>query len=765
MQLSLLKKKIGSSEKKEPVLRFDPYYADNIAKKKVARLSGLKIGLPAVELFESRLVSILAEGNHDSWSSIWRKAIEEHEQNGSLNDVDDLIVAAYRDCLLGFIDHNIEAAKVYIRSMLNRQYQTLKRVAIHTIDKQYADLQSLVDSIVVPEYFNDNFRYEFWHFLNNRFREISSAQQNRVVEIIEGLEVVDEGEVVNESATAYKRTIWLSAIKDYSDKATELYKKYTNTSKAEPEHPDFSSYMTSGWVEHKSPISKEHLITLSVDLLIDTINNYKDTGSGWFGEPGLEGLVKTFKDVVKTRPKDFYRELKKFAGSDLAFIYPLIEAYRELWSEKRELPWNDVWPCLLDFCLMIAKSETFWSEESAKAKSNFVANRHWIVGAIGRLIEDGTKSEDHAFDKSLLPKTKEILLVLLDRQEGEEFKLDSDAVSVAINSPRGRCLEGLINLSFRTCRLEQKEMGAHTQAWNQYEGIYEAELRRSSKGEYEFVTLVSMFLPIFDIMSREWVLSHLADIFDQTNYQKWLCAMQGYIYVNNVYEGFYKHLKTNGDFLKALDDTNLKERVTEKIVQNIAVAFINDFDDIQQPESLIATIVQRKNLDELSQLIWFIWTLRDKNNKKLKLKAFELWPRLLEIVDVNSREGRILASNLCQWATFIDQIDSTVENWLLKIAPYADENHNTSDLLQSLSEISKTHPLEAQKVWIKMLESYSYDYPEEAIRKILMNLIVMGADGERKAKEVVDAYWLHGLERPRTWLNEIMTANNKKASH
>lgn len=298
-------------------------------------------------------------------------------------------------------------------------------------------------------------------------------------------------------------------------------------------------------------------------------------------------------------------------------------------------------------------------------------------------------------------------------------------------------------------------MNAHTKAWNQYEGIYEAELSRSSKGQCEFVTLVSMFLPNFDFMSREWVQSHLSNIFDKSDYQKWLCAIQGYIYVGQVYEIFYKHLKTHGDFLKALDDTNLKERVTEKIVQNIAVAFINDFEDIKQPESLIATLVQRKNLDELSQLIWFIWTLRDKSNKKLKEKVFELWPRLLEIVYVNSREGRILASNLCHWATFIDQIDSTVENLLLKIAPYADENHNTSDLLQSLSEISETQPLEAQKIWIKMLESYSYDYPEEAIRMILKNLIVMGADGERKAKEVVDAYLKHGLERPRTWLAEV----------
>lgn len=572
------------------------------------------------------------------------------------------------------------------------------------------------------------------------------------------MEVIDEDKSANARATAYKRAIWLSAIKDYSDRTIELYKKYTTITKAEPTHPDFPCYMTSGWVEHTSPIPIEHLLALSVDSLVETINNYKDTGRGWLDEPGLEGLVNSFKKVVKTKAKDIYREMTKFTDSDSAFIYPLIEAYHELWNEKRELPWNDVWPLLLDFCLELVKRDKFWSEENAKERAPFVANRHWIVGAIGRLIEGGTKSDDHAFDKSLLPKAKEILLVLLRRQEGEEFKLESDAVSVAINSPRGRCIEGLASLTLRSCRLAHKEQGSHIQAWNQYEGIYNSELKRSQRGEYEFATIVAMSLLNFNYMSSDWVRTHLSDIFDQSDYQKWLCAMQGYAYVSAIYEEFYKYLKTSGDFLKALDDGYLKEKVNERIIQNIAVAYINGFEDIKQSDSLMSILIERKKLDELSELIWFIWTLRNKDDVKLREKVYELWPRLLEIVNVNSREGRILASNLCHWAAFVDQIDATVENWLLKIAPYADENHNAYDLLQSLAVISDSQPLEAQKIWIKMLESYSYDYPEDAIQRILKNLIALGSDGERMAKAVVDAYIRHGIERPRTWLAEIKAA-------
>ena len=756
-KVNFVEEKIDDYNRKKPLLRYDSYHAEKITKN-VAKLSGLKLGLSAVKIFQNRLVSILNEGDKDSWSSIWRRAIEDHDQNGRLSNVDGLIVVAYRDCLSGFVDNNAQEATDYLRSMFGGQYQTLKRIVIHTIDKQYSVLKNLVDTALLPDYFHDNFRHELWHLLNGHYNEFGPDQKKRVIEIIEGLEVVDEDKSVNARATAYKRAIWLSAIKDYTDKTAELYKKYTTITQAEPKHPDFSSYMTAGWVEHKSPIPIEHLLALSVNSLVETINNYKDTGRGWLGEAGLEGLVKSFKDVVKAKAKDIYHELMKFTDSDLAFLYPLIEAYHELWSEKRELPWNDVWPCLLDFCLELVKRDKFWSEENIKERSNFVANRHWIVGAIGRLIEGGTKSDDHAFDKELLPKAQQVLRVLLDRQAGSEFKNNSDAVFVAINSPRGRCIEGLVNLTLRSCRLAHKEQGSHIQAWNQYEGIYDAELKRSQRGEYEFATIVAMSLLNFNYMSSDWVRTHLSDIFDQSDYQKWLCAMQGYAYVSAADEEFYKYLKARGDFLKALDDGYLKEKVNERIIQNIAVAYISGFEDIHQPDSLMLNLIERKKLDELSDLIWFIWTLRKKDDVKLREKVYELWPRLLEIVDVNSREGRILASNLCHWASFIDQIDATVENWLLKIAPYATENHNAYDLLQSLAVISDLQPLEAQKIWIKMLESYCYDYPEDAIRQIFKNLIALGTDGERKAREVVGAYILHGIERPRTWLAEIKAA-------
>lgn len=752
-KVNFIDKKYGSHEKKKPVLRYTSHYAKKITKN-VAGLSGLKLGLSAVEFFQSRLISILDELKNDTWSSIWRPAIEEDdEQNRGRHDAGNILIAAYRDCLLGVVDKDVAASSAHLLSLFDCQYQTLKRLAIYTIDKNFEALKNICDPILASEFFHDNFRHELWHFLNNYYREFVSDQKTKVMDIIEGMEIHDDEGNIEVGPTAYKRAIWLAAIKDFDEQTSQLYKKYTDIIGVQPEHPDFSSYMTAGWVDHKSPIPIEHLLSLNVDALIEAVNTYEDPGR--FREPGLEGLVKCFKDVVKTKAKEFYLELMKFIDSDLAFVYPLIEAYRELWSEKKELPWRAVWPSLLDFCSELVERENFWAEENSRSRSHFIANRHWIVGAIAQLIEGGTKSDDHAFDKSLLPKAKQILLILLDRQEGEEFKHDSNAVSIAINSSRGQCIEALINLSLRSCRITNKKHGEHSQAWRQFEDIYTSELKRNERGEYEFATLVANFLPNFLYMSSEWTRSNLANIFDCSDYQKWLCAMQGYAYVGAVYDDVYNHLKANEDLLKALDDENIKDRVEEKIIQNIVVSYIQGNEDINKTESLISILINRKDYSELSQLISFIWTLRKKDDDKLREKVFELWSKLLGIIDFEYREGKKLASQLCSWAAFIDELDATTESWLLQIAQYAEEDYNSYDLLESLARISESQALEAQKVWLKMLDSYSYDYPDDAIRQILKNLIVLGPEGKRKAKEVVDAYLRHGIERPRTWLEEI----------
>lgn len=746
----------GFGIRKEAVLRFRPWGAKKITEK-VASKAGRVLGMSAVRIFQDRLESILVEVDNDKWSSVWRSAIADHKQNHGVDDAEDIILEAYRDSLLAYIEAAPDASREYVEGLLISPYETIRRIAVYAIDQRFIYLSSYVDRIITGQYFTSNFRHELWNLLNNHYKEFGTEQKRRVLEAVDGLTETGETEQLSKGATAYRRAIWLSAIKDYGDDVAQLYRQCIEIIGGEPEHPDFSSYMTSGGVDHKSAISKEELLSWDSDELIKQLNAYLEsyTPPTTFDGPDLEGLTKTLRQVVKAQPLRFYNQLQKFSTLGIPYIHEFIEAYRELWSEKAQLPWGEIWGSLLGFCLGIANQDRFWSPENTEKRSSFVANRYWIVSGIGSLIEAGTKSDEHAFSEKLLNQAEEVILILLEKEKGEEFKIDSDAVMVAINSPRGHCIEALINLTLRSCRLANKQCGNHAEIWAHFQPIYDAELARAEIGEYEFATLVVNYLPNFLYMSKEWVLANLDNIFDQDNYQKWLSAMNGYAYVGTVYEEIYKHLKENSHLIRALDDENIKERVAEKIIQNIAVAYVNNFENLEDESSLIHILLIRRKYQELSQLIWFLWTLRKDGDENIRAKIFELWPRLLKVIDTKSREGKKLASKLCDWSVFVDEVNEGNKHLILAVAPFAEEDYNSHDLLESIAKISAKQPFEAYEIWLRLLEGTSSDFPEEAIKSALTNLVRVGSEGQRKAKDVVSKYIKGGNERPSQWLREI----------
>lgn len=736
-------------------LRFDDYLADKITKKS-ALLAGQKLGQKAVSIFHAKLVELLDTLAKDTWSAIWQPAIPEHIQNKHRHNPENLIINAYRESLSGFLDAYPDDASKYVAEMFESPYQTIERLAIYCVGQKFQLLRKISKCLLVEKFLrNSNYRHEIWHFYNLNYESFEQDEKESFIAIIEGLKELDEEGELLEGRTAYEQARWLAAIKDFGEREMTSYKEAVAVAKAEPDHPDFSSYMTTGWGGQKSPYSVDELNALSIEGLVETLASYKG-GNSW-QEPGVEGLVKAFEQLIKSSPSRFYVDLTKFLNLDIAYVHEIISAYGELWNEKASLPWNEVWGCLLDFCSIVIDDKDFWSDENAQQREAFIANRNWVVAAIGRLLEAGAKADEHAFHEKYHRTVESLIGCLLEKQEGEVVEVNTDAVSMAINSPRGHCIEALVNLTLRECRLsDQKNNKDHSSVWEHFQHYYDAELGRSKVGEYEFVTLVTNYLPNFLYMSKDWILGNLENIFDQTDYLKWLCAIQGYSYVGDVYQEVYSYLAEHGDLLKVLDDKNLKDRVGDSFVQQIAVAYINDFESLEDEHGLLRILINRKKPEELRQLTWFIWTLRNKEDTKLRNKVYDLWPLLMDLVDFSTKEGRELASNLCHWAAFVDVLDEKRKAILLSIAPYADELYNSSDLLQSIAYLSNAQPIEANEIWLKLLERSSPDFPEEEIRQILSNLVAEGDEGKRIARATISEYLKMGVSRPSVWLREII---------
>jgi len=327
----------GDRSKSGAFLRVDYYRAQKITIK-IAGLAGEKLGLEAVQIFDVFVKSILKQLKNDLYSSLWQPAIEDHEQNKHRNNAENLLIQAYRDSVDSYINVSQEEASSYVKSLLDSEYQTVKRLAIYVVSRNYDLFTDITDSILKSEYFDSNYRHEMWHFINKCYKRFSGSQKVKLLKLIDRIERHDDKGEKHKGASAYDKTIWLAAIKDYGEKEAKLYIENTEVAKTEPDHPDFSSYMSIGWRGLESPKTLEELQVLSVDGLIQELVDYEDPGD--FGGPGLEGLVKVFKELIKTKPLNYYLNLNKFVQLDLAYIHEIIEAYRELWIEKAKLPWE-----------------------------------------------------------------------------------------------------------------------------------------------------------------------------------------------------------------------------------------------------------------------------------------------------------------------------------------------------------------------------------------------------------------------------------------
>jgi hypothetical protein len=293
-----------------------------------------------------------------------------------------------------------------------------------------------------------------------------------------------------------------------------------------------------------------------------------------------------------------------------------------------------------------------------------------------------------------------------------------------------------------------------------FEAIFDQEL--SQQQNYEFPTLAANYIPQFLYLSTEWTLGNLRNLFAADNYQRWLCAMQGYAYVGTVYPEIYKYLRNSGEFLRALGDANLKERVSEKVVQNIVIAYLNDFEPLEGPGSLIQVLLARKDPEELGHLIWFVWTLRrDDDSQGLFKKVLDLWPVVFSNIDTTSKVGRRLAGRLCDWTAFVRSIDDKTKPLIMGVLPFTDDQHFSHVLLDSIARFSEHQPLEAYEIWKQLLVFSQPDYPLEAIQTTLENLIKLGPEGVRKGKEIASAYLRAGNEAPSKALNQILDGKAK----
>jgi len=731
-----------TNNKQEAVLNFDDYLASEFAKHSAFSI-GERLGLAAVNLFEHKLKEVLDINRNDKWSNIWRNAIPDHKQNNRNNDADDIILKLFRDSLLGYLKSPPDnKASEILSEIIRSDYETIKRIGIYVAGEQFEKIDvPVVDLVINSNHFNDKYRHELWHFLNKNFYKLSEQQQTSVIDAISLLTVTnEESGAVLDKPTAYKQSNWYAAIKDVNDIAQAKYQSCIDITGVDPDHPDFSCYMSSGVVVNVSPLSVSELAVMleNPDELVSFLNEYNQVSH--FNEPGIEGLVNSFEKLVLLDNCEVLNNLAAFVELKPHYLNKIFTAYSKLWTDKAQRSWSELWPKIIDFSTILFNKGLFWESLANTESGPFIGDKHWVISSYCRLIESGCENDERAFNLDLANIVKNTLEIILCREIGENFSNDSDAVSIAINSPRGRCIEAYVKLALYQHRNVEKDSEAHKQIWAAYEPIFNDELKKTnSDNEYEFITIVLMYVRNFLYMSKDWTSNNLERMFGNVNSLQWLCAVQAYSYVGWLIPEIHHMFKDKGFYTALLDNEALSDKVKGRFIEYICIAHIQKR-EVLSDDSLLTLLLSRRNDNELSKVIWFLWSIRDQDIDMTKELVFALWPDIVKLIEQQTSDKRPLASKLALWSEFIEELNPKIKYWLIAVAPYINDDYNGKSFMKELARLSDGDVLTVADIWKATLVNPFYMYDLKPIEKIFNNLIALGKEGKDAAKEIADVY-------------------------
>lgn len=723
----IAKKGLGEDDKK-PSTAIADHYLEKILGKSMG-LYAEKIPSGTAELMLERLREVFEEKeSYGSW--LRRPAIEEHAQNHSFYKTENFFVVGLRETLLHWTNEEPKESKDFIANLISDQSEIVRRIAIYLIDAHWEKLKDIYTKSLGPDLFQSGHTHELYGLLKNNFENFSEELQRQTIEAIQGLPLpshVDDPE----RSLKHKQRNWLSAVYHKGDRhADELFDQLSSDDDLVPlsKHPDFLSY-SSGVITGfgDSPYEADELLAFIEERkLISKLNSFeqKDT---WRG-PTTRSLVDALEKTVQIEPQVFLDIMDQFYEANRPYQYGLINGFKKLWDappEKRDtVNWDKAWPKLVSFFERLISDEAFWKEPPVEDE-NMAPSRAWIPSLISDFIQSGTRDDKLSYSPDLLPKTWELVTILVQKSENATDAETSDAMSQAINTAKGRAIEAMINHALRNCRVYDKAHGGHKKAWVKMQSTFDSELSKCKNDNFEFSTLVASYIANFIYMDKEWAEDNFRDIFNQgylTNYE---CALGGLAYAQaseQLYDLLLKHNVVDFSLKKNLGG----EIAKEKLIERMALAYLWGTENIES--SRFSYLFEHSKVSELTMISdVFRNVYEEEIPEEMAKRVIAFWEFCVSWDKKNKPEPASLMSSLSELSCYLKKIEKQEKGLLLAVAPHVNFNYNTDRFIEELYRLVDDNPGEVSDILGKLLESYvpHYDY-EDKLKNLMKKLALKG---------------------------------------
>ncbi len=730
---------------REYISVIDPYYLKEALIKNKKGISKI-CAIEAANIAISKMKEILKE-DKSQFNYVWIPAIEDHEQTRFPNRYECQLVHFIRDMLEAADSKEI---KPVVQDMLVSEHDIFKRLAYHLINHHYNSLSSLLWCISNNPLVSLTI-HELYELIKAHCNSFDETQISTILNWIETFPEKAFGIAEKEEKVkAYYKKEWLFALLDTGNKEVKRrYEACNSINDAEIEHPGFHYWSYGpGFVKEVSPIDEDEFKKKTNDEIAEYIKSYKENEETSRKDFTRINLASSFRKFVSNDPVRFSTNITPFLSIPRKYQYEFLRGFEEAWKNDKNFDWNE----LLPFMKKLIENGSFWSEDKQESGDDY---SRWIADTIANLIEEGTKDDKHSFSSDLLRIAEQIILLLLGNVKSN-MDTTNDLVTSVLGSSKGKVFIAAINYSLSYARLCCREKDDR---WVEaIKSEFSKRLDKTKETGLEFSIVIGWYLTDLYYLDKQWVVSNFNKIFDLESDKHWEAAFIGHIVMTStVYEEIYKLLRDNGHYKKGLSWSFRDRHAADKLVQNIAIGYFAGWDDLADADGLLSKLFETDKAEYISELVTFVCTFKDKDEKENRHKIKPLWKAIIKKITphLEEKEYRTIASNLGKWLSLVDTIDDDVHEWLQISAKNIEENWNSGFFIKYLCKHVKKTPAMAGNLYLKMLNAGTYpNYKKEDIVSIVRTLYELNE--KETANKICNLYCSKGFE----FLRETFEMNN-----
>jgi hypothetical protein len=624
-----------------------------------------------------------------------------------------------------------EDVRALIEEILKDDSSILKRIAIHVINKRYDVIKNLFWEH--QENLCEVANHEVYELLKAHCQELDKPEVDKVIAWSEEIKYPKRAGKEREMVEAWKRKELLTAIlASENPEVIALYEKYDQIAPGKLDHAGLPVWHETGAVHDISPIEAAELQEMTNSEIAAYLRDYKQKDTWGLEQISEEGLRSEIEKCVCDNPQKFAEDMNAFLDVPTKYQYSIVIGFTKAWQAKKDFSVAQV----LDFIENLIRSEKLWGKIVGESKKD--AYEAWIISRITDLIEEGVRNDEHAFAEGCLPQIERLLDLLLE--ETPSYISDSSRVLDSIlGSPRANVFSAVILYALRYARLYKKEDEIR---WPEsIKRNFTKYLDPSIEQPPDFILTVMRYLPNLIYLDKQWVFENIPRLLPLKETNRWKIAFEGYLtYTGHVYEELYSKLRAEGHYFQALN-TDFGERdASEKLVQHIAIGFLEGWEDVEDPNSLISTLLKNRQKSQLSELVSFLGQVREgKPREKLEGRIKQIWGALYSILvkEQGNQEYQKVAAQLYSWLGLIQEIDEEIKDWMKLTAKYIHIHWYEYGLVEELARHVEKTPQYVGEIYIEMLNAGAYAYPDYKKEDTIKIVETLYQKGQKKLANTI----------------------------